>query len=189
MSECGLVEGQKPGEAFTAGQVVKCRVLGLDRSRRGVKLSLVTKAKKATGEGGEGAAGSADAEGKETPRQQREARRRDLLAFPPGSMAEGTVTAIHTKEVDGEPVPVWLELAVSLAGGNAAAAAAMAPARLDVAHLADHPTAAAALLAAVKVGSRLGPLLVLQRMEVSLACRGGRAACRHTMGGFACAKA
>jgi hypothetical protein len=150
-------------------------VLGLDNSRRGIKLSLVTKAKKAAAEAAEGAADGAAAvdaaaAGEQAPRQQREKRRRDLGAFQPGNTVEGTVTAIHTKEVEGEPVPVWLELAVAHtggSGGNAAKAAAPVSARLDVAHLADHPAAATALLAAIKVGAILGPLLVLQRMEVS----------------------
>lgn len=37
--------------------------------------------------------------------------------------------------------------------------------RLEAAHLADHPAAASALAGALAVGTRLGPLLVLQRLE------------------------
>lgn len=38
--------------------------------------------------------------------------------------------------------------------------------QLEAAHLADHPSAVAVLQAAVQVGSPLGPLLVLDRVEV-----------------------
>lgn len=38
--------------------------------------------------------------------------------------------------------------------------------RLGAGHLADHPAAVAALQGAVKVGDPLGPLLVLERVEV-----------------------
>jgi hypothetical protein len=57
------------------------------------------------------------------------------------------------------PAPLLVELAVTGSG-------AVALGRLDVAHLADHPAAQAALLDAVMVGSKLGQLLVLDRLEV-----------------------
>lgn len=40
--------------------------------------------------------------------------------------------------------------------------------RLGAGHLADHPAAVAALQGAVKVGDPLGPLLVLERVEVGV---------------------
>ena len=49
--------------------------------------------------------------------------------------------------------------------------------RLDVAHLADHPAAEAALIEAIVVGSDLGPLLVLERLEVS-PCYSAACMCR-----------
>lgn len=41
---------------------------------------------------------------------------------------------------------------------------------LEAGHLADHPSAVAALQAVVKPGLPLGPLLVLERLEVQLLC-------------------
>ena len=95
--------------------------------------------------------------------------------FQAGDVVHGIVTAIHSggkgEGAGGdESVPTYLELEVAVPAGNdasAPASAAVVRGRLDVAHLADHPVAVAALLAAVKVGSSLGPLLVLQRLEVS----------------------
>lgn len=69
-----------------------------------------------------------------------------------------------TAQVEGEQVPAYFELAVLPEG--AASSAAPGVGRLEIAHLADHPAAAAALQQALKPGARLGPLLVLQRLEV-----------------------
>ncbi|EFN56095.1 hypothetical protein CHLNCDRAFT_145628 [Chlorella variabilis] len=175
VSECGLAADQKPPEAFQAGQVVKCRVLGADPSRKGLKLSLVTKPKKAAAAAAEteaaplaaaaapGAAGEPAPGGSEAGGSSEAAAAAALASYQAGELVEGTVAAVHTKEVDGEAVPAYFELSVSSAGGGSDKAAAAG--RLEVAHLADHPAAAAALVAALTVGSRLGPLLVLQRLE------------------------
>ena len=40
--------------------------------------------------------------------------------------------------------------------------------QLEVGHLADHPSAVTALEGVVKVGSPLGPLMVLERIEVHI---------------------
>lgn len=66
--------------------------------------------------------------------------------------------------MDGATVPAYFEVSVAPQTGEAAAGAAVG--RLEVAHLADHPAAAAALAEALKPGAQLGPLLVLQRLEV-----------------------
>ena len=223
VSECGLVAGQKPTDAFTAGQgecplqppalcvwhatptvsdvptpclviitaaVVKCRVLSADpTAKKGLKLSLVSKKKAAPAADAAGAEADAAAAPAATGAQEEGAapatstKRRtadqaaegELLpaCFQAGDVVHGTVTAIHSSKGEGtggESVPTYLELEVAVPAGegdSAPAAAAVVQGRLDVAHLADHPVAVAALLAAVKVGSSLGPLLVLQRLEVS----------------------
>lgn len=64
------------------------------------------------------------------------------------------------QDADGSTSPA--HYLVELVGADGAAALG----RLDVAHLADHPTAQAALAESVTVGARLGRLLVLDRMEV-----------------------
>ena len=43
---------------------------------------------------------------------------------------------------------------------------ATAQGRLEAEHLADHPTAVHELQEAVAVGAKLGPLLILERLEV-----------------------
>jgi hypothetical protein len=164
--------------------VVKCRVLGADPTRKGLKLSLVNKKKAAAAAAdapaeeaaaaaaapaaGEPAA-AAKADSKGAPAALSAAATAEaaaaLGAYQPGDLVQGTVTSVHTKDVYGEAVPAYFEVSVSPAAGAAAGGAAVIG-RLDVAHLADHPVAAAALLAAAKVGTQLGPLLVLQRLEV-----------------------
>jgi hypothetical protein len=62
---------------------------------------------------------------------------------------------------------------VDLRGASGAAALG----RLDVAHLGDHPAGVAALADALVVGAELGPLLVLERLQV------GQSACFGTTGG------
>ena len=47
------------------------------------------------------------------------------------------------------------------------ASGAPAQGRLEAEHLADHPAAVRELQEAVAVGAKLGPLLVLERLEVS----------------------
>ncbi len=91
-----------------------------------------------------------------------------LGSYQPGDVVRGTVAAVHTKDVDGQAVPDYFELAVAPAaavGMPPGAASTPAVGRLEVAHLADHPAAASALATALTVGSQLGPLLVLQRVE------------------------
>eukprot|EP00887_Chlorella_sp_A99_P001742 scaffold19.g1742.t1 len=161
VSECGLPIGQKPGQAYEAGQAVKVHVLGVDAGKKGLRLSLVSKRKAvdAEAEAVAAAAGGGEAVEVSAPRAVGDA----LGGYQPGSVVHGVVTAVHMKEGGdkGAAEPAYFEVAVSGEQGEAAAAAG----RLDAAHLADHPAAVAALRDAVRVGSRLGPLLVLQRLE------------------------
>ena len=63
-------------------------------------------------------------------------------------------------QVDGETLQASAMLTVKTASG------ATAQGRIEAEHLADHPAAARELREAVAVGARLGPLLVLDRLEV-----------------------
>lgn len=126
--------------------MVKCRVLGVDPGKKGLRLSLISR-KKAAEE-------AATADG--------------LGGVHPGALLSGTVISIH-RTSDGESIS-WLQLDLHLdsaAAGSGADAGGVASGRLDVAHLADHPAAAAALAEVLQVGTRLEGLLVLQRLEVS----------------------
>lgn len=62
------------------------------------------------------------------------------------------------KQEEGESVPS--QYIVDIKGG--------AHGPLGAEHLADHPSAVTALQGALQVGSPLGPLLVLERVEVGL---------------------
>ena len=62
------------------------------------------------------------------------------------------------KQEEGESVPS--QYIVDIKGG--------AHGPLGAEHLADHPNAVTALQGALQVGSPLGPLLVLERVEVGL---------------------
>lgn len=85
--------------------MVKCRVLGADPGRKGLKLSLVTKKKAAAGAAEEAAAEpeAAAAEGKPAKTAGAAAAANGAEAglgdFQPGDVVRGTVTALHTKEV------------------------------------------------------------------------------------------
>ena len=63
-------------------------------------------------------------------------------------------------QVDGNTLPASLMLTVKTASG------ATAQGRIEAEHLADHPAAVRELREAAAVGARLGPLLVLDRLEV-----------------------
>ena len=180
--------------------VVKCRVLGADPKRKGLKLSLVSKSKKAAAAAAEGGGDAAPAAGEpaaaaavqpqeggkqgKTGKKRGEAAEGEAAAvalgsYQPGDLVRGTVTAVHTREVDGQAVPAYFELALApaaAAGTPPGAASSPAVGRLEVAHLADHPAAAAALAAALAPGSQLGPLLVLQRLRAAKQLRLSRKA-------------
>ena len=129
--------------------MLKCRVIDVDRGRQRLKLSLLSKKDTPSGkagEGGEGAAAPAD----------------PLGGLQAGALVSGTVRAVHSRAPadGGAAAPHSFEIEVDPGEGTGAAVG-----RLDVAHLADHPVAATALAAVLAAGARLGPLLVLQRME------------------------
>ena len=63
-------------------------------------------------------------------------------------------------QADGEGLPASLMLTVKTASG------ATAQGRMEAEHLGDHPAAVRELQEAVAVGASLGPLLVLDRLEV-----------------------
>lgn len=93
--------------------MVKCRVLGADPARKGLKLSLVSKSKAAgAGDGEEAPAAEAGAgsggkarPGKAAAAGSDAAAEAALGAFQPGDVVRGTVVALHSKEVS--PFRVW----------------------------------------------------------------------------------
>ena len=79
-------------------------------------------------------------------------------------------------QVDGESAPS--QYTIDIGGGSHG--------QLAAGHLADHPSAVAALQGAVKVGTPLGPLLVLERVEVRLCCLLALCTCLLSSGSFCC---
>lgn len=71
-----------------------------------------------------------------------------------------SLTSMACMQVDGETLPASMMLTLKTASG------ATAQGRIEADHLADHPAAVRELQEAVAVGARLGPLLVLERLEV-----------------------
>ncbi|KAL0048743.1 hypothetical protein WJX82_009925 [Trebouxia sp. C0006] len=136
-AELPLAPTQAAKDAYQVGQVVKCRVLSTDFSHQRLKLSLM--GKKSGTEGPAGGVGD------------------PLKGLQPGDIVEGSVREIERTEEEGESVPS--QYIVDIKGG--------AHGPLGAEHLADHPSAVTALQGALQVGSPLGPLLVLERVEGS----------------------
>ncbi|BDA47226.1 probable protein RRP5 homolog [Coccomyxa sp. Obi] len=137
--QLGLEPNQDPAKHFPIGKTVKARVVSVDEERQRLRLSFAPKT----------AADAAVAAGADP-----------LAGLQPGVIVEGRVRSITTKEVDGEAVPAHYLVELRTGGANLGALG-----RLDVAHLADHPAAEAALAEAIVAGSELGQLLVLERLE------------------------
>ena len=78
----------------------------------------------------------------------------------PAEEATVSLTPMACLQVDGETLPASMMLTLKTASG------ATAQGRIEADHLADHPAAVHELQEAVAVGARLGPLLVLERLEV-----------------------
>lgn len=128
-SELGLEAGQKPKDVFSAGQVVKARILAIEPATGRIRLSLTSK--KGAAASAEGGA-PADA----------------CNGLQPGDLVEGVVRGVQ--EGEGGRATYLLEVSPQGASGPATAG------RLEVAHLADHPVAVEALKAGVRTGVKLG---------------------------------
>ena len=95
-----------------------------------------------------------------------------LEAYVQHSLDEGSVCQFLRLycgyfQVDGESVAAQYTVELRPGEGVPGASPVLALGRLDAAHLADHPAAEAALSEALVDGSELGPLLILERLEVS----------------------
>lgn len=130
----GIKDSQKIQDAFTVGQIVKARVLGV-RAKR-LRLTLLSKQQLAD-----------------------LAKKNDTLGhFNIGQLVKGTVqTMITNDKKDGEVTGYVLKLESSSNSESLG--------RLDVTHLADHPTACGSLQETLKLGSILEDLVVLEKMD------------------------
>ena len=155
-SQLGLKASQSPHDAFSVGQVVKARVLGANIKTRRLRLTLLTKQQ------------AADI-----------AARGDRLGgLGVGELVNGVIrqvlkTAINDRmdadgdddddENDSEVTGYIIQLNPSNAS-NANINDVFG--RLDVGHLADHPSACIALSETLRIGAVLEDLVVLERLEV-----------------------
>lgn len=138
-STLDLAPGAKVAEAFKLGQVVKAEVLAVEPATGRLKLGLAGKKAKSAGGGGEGdeaAAGGGAAGG-----------------FEAGDIGEAVVKSVVVDPAVG-PRAVTYTVEVTRSGGSSGGGAVVA--RLEAAHLSDHPAGADALRAVLKPGSKLG---------------------------------
>ncbi|KAK2076273.1 hypothetical protein QBZ16_001205 [Prototheca wickerhamii] len=147
--ECGLGVGQEaPADAYTIGQVVKARILGADRQGRGLRLSLASDAKKSVVNEGDNDINVGKAATNHFTTQQ----------LQPGTFVFGRVRRVIRDEASGAVSAAFVELREA----EDAASRGAGRGRIDVAHLADHPAARAALAECLREGLDLGRLLVLR---------------------------
>lgn len=154
VSELGLPAGTSPTTVYSPGQVVRARVVSVDVATRKITLSLKAKAG-ATAEAQEGATASVTA--------AVTAVTGDACGgLQPGDIVTGEVKSLMEGK-EGSKSTLILE--VKSEDGGAGATAVLG--RLELpGHLSDHPGGAAALLPHVtKPGTKLGPLVVLGRLE------------------------
>ena len=163
--ETGLPSNQTLEDAFAAGQVVKCRVVDVDMKKSRLKLSIAGKKKRGDRDGTDSAQPSKLVE--------------------EGSFVRGIVTSIRRRRDGGEegPASFVLDLFPSRTDADAGkddvsesnadqihmiadekTTNTLGTALLDVNHLSDHPAAALALAEAIKIGTCLESLLVLQHL-------------------------
>ncbi len=155
-SQLGLKSSQSPHDAFTVGQIVKARVLGANLKTKKLRLTLLTKQQ------------ATDV-----------ATRNDKL----GGLAVGEVVRGVVKQVlrlegrvlandkedsnsedgeDGDEEVVGYIVQLDTSAKNSSTETF---GRLDVGHLADHPSACSALTDVLEVGVVLEDLVVLEKLE------------------------
>lgn len=131
----GLKESQSLHDAFTVGQIVKARVLGVNMKSQRLRVTLLSKQQAAN-----------------------LATKHDTLAhFDVGALVEGTVDSILTDENESGEVTGYILKMNSpdtLEGFG----------RLLVSHLSDHPVACASLQECISVGTVLKDLVVLEKL-------------------------
>ena len=133
LQNLGLAADQTPAEAFAPGQVVRATVIRADAGEGKVRLSLV----------GDGASFSRDVDGAG---DADEFGGGDVGAPAPGTIIESAVV----KRVDESTGNVR----VTLPGG--------VPGVIAPAQMSDHPASGAALVAALRKGDVVGPLVALE---------------------------
>lgn len=138
-STLGLAPGAKVAEAFKLGQVVKAEVLAVEPATGRLKLGLAGKKAKSAAGGGEGDEAAAGGGGS------------GAGGFEAGDIGEAVVKSVAGDPAVG-PKAVTYTVEVTRPGGGGGAVVA----RLEGAHLSDHPGGADALRAVLKPGSKLG---------------------------------
>ncbi|KAG2498018.1 hypothetical protein HYH03_004276 [Edaphochlamys debaryana] len=165
-TELGLQPGQTAQDVFAVGQVVKATILSVRNGR--LRLSL---APKAAAEAAAAAAATATPAAAAAASPAAAAGGADPLGgLQPGDAAEATV--LELPSATAPHYVVRLE-----AAGAAAGAGGVVRGRLEPAHLSDHPAVVDALKEAVRVGTKLGRVVVLDRLEGQRCLRVSRKPC------------
>ncbi len=133
----GIKASQKVEDVFTVGQIVKVRVLGANVKSHRLRLTLLSKQQLAE-----------------------LASKNDTLGqFNVGELVQGTIdSVVKNEKADGEVTGYVLKLEQSGTESKSLA-------RLDVSHLADHPTACSSLQESIGVGTVLKDLVVLEKLD------------------------
>ncbi|GFR41334.1 hypothetical protein Agub_g2019, partial [Astrephomene gubernaculifera] len=165
-SDLGLEAGQTAQEVFSVGQVVKATILSAKANR--IKLSLAPKSAAAAAAEAAAAAAAAAPGTPVAPAAAAGNGAGDALGgLQPGELAEAVVLEVHAGDGTGGGHYVCrLEVPGGPAGGVRG--------RLEAVHLSDHPAAVEAFREALKPGSRLGRVLVLDRLEAQRCVRVSR---------------
>ena len=132
----GIKTSQSPQDAFTVGQVVKARVTGVNSRSQTLRLSLLSKKQVA----------------------ENAIRSDTLSSIQPGQIVQGEIKDILKAKQADACVNGYTVKLDSLDGKEILA-------KLDVAHLADHPVACQAFADVLQVGSRLTNLIVLEKLD------------------------
>ncbi|KAG2446158.1 hypothetical protein HXX76_000753 [Chlamydomonas incerta] len=171
-AELGLQPGQAPQDVFSVGQVVKATVLGAAKGK--LKLSL---APKAQAEAAAAAAAAAPAAPAKAAAAAAAAGAADgaadgLGGLQPGDVAEATVVEVQAsgEAAAGAAGGVSYVVRLDVAGGPAGGVRG----KLEAAHLSDHPAAVEGFKEAIQPGSKLGRVLVLDRLEAQRCVRVSR---------------
>ncbi len=158
-SQLGLKSSQSPHDAFSVGQIVKARVLGANIKTRKLRLTLLTKQQAADVAARSDKLGGL-AVGEQVRGVVKQVLKRNGHALPRDEKEDTSENSEGGEEGEEEVVGYIVQLDTSAKNASSETFG-----RLDVGHLADHPSACSALADILEVGAVLEDLVVLEKLE------------------------
>jgi rRNA biogenesis protein RRP5 len=158
-SQLGLKSSQSPHDAFSVGQIVKARVLGANIKTRKLRLTLLTKQQAADVAARSDKLGGL-AVGEQVRGVVKQVLKRNGHAPPRDEKDDTSENSEGGEEGEEEVVGYIVQLDTSAKNASSETFG-----RLDVGHLADHPSACSALADILEVGAVLEDLVVLEKLE------------------------